>query len=134
MELEPRGRQRWVAIVGEGAAHRATVAPHDFRLVVGTSLTLPFYRTDAAHPLFQDFLGMAIGFIDGLGGFTQIMELTQLVRHARQGLCHGGTDGGLAVRDGPDNGHRESLLHLLDQVCQIVVGGREQTPGQEDLA
>ena len=134
MELEPRGRQRWVAIVGEGAAHRATGAPHDFRFGVGTPRTLPVKRTAAPHPLFQDFLGMAIGFIDGLGGFTQIMELAQLGRHARQGLCHGGTDGGLAVRDAPDNGHRESLLHLLDQVCQIVVGGREQTPGQEDLA
>ena len=77
---------------------------------------------------------MAIGFIDGLGSFTQVMELTQLVRHARQGLCHGGTDGGLAVRNDPDNGHREGLLHLLDQVGQIVVGGREQTPGQENLA
>ena len=129
MELEPRGRQRWVAIVGESAAHRATVAPHDFRLAVGPPLTLSFQRTDAPHPLFQDFLGMAIGFIDGLGGCTQIMEMTQLVRHVRQSLGHGSTDGGLAVRDDPDNGHRERLLHLLDQVGQIVVGGREQTPG-----
>ena len=72
---------------------------------------------------------MAIGFLDGLGSFTPIMELTQLVRHAWQGLGHGSTDGGVAVRNDPDNGHREGLLHLLDQVCQIVVGGREQTPG-----
>jgi hypothetical protein len=99
MELEPRGRQRWGAIVGEGAAHRATVAPHDFRLAVGPPLKLPFQRTDAPQPLFQGFLGMAIGFINGFGGFTQIMELTQLVRHVRQGLGHSGTDGGLAVRD-----------------------------------
>jgi len=123
MQREPRGRQRGAAIVGEGAAHCATVAPHDFRLVVGTPLTLPFERTDATHPLFQAFLGMAIGFRDGLGGFTQRMELTQLVRHIRQGLRHGCTDGGLAVRDDPDNGHLERLLHLLDHVCQIVVGG-----------
>jgi hypothetical protein len=40
----------------------------------------------------------------------------------------------LAVRDDPDNGHWERLLYLLDQECQIVVSGREQTPGQEDLA
>jgi len=55
---------------------------------------------------------MAIGFIDGLGGFTQIMEMTQLVRHVRQGLSHGSTDGGLAVRNDPDDGHLERLLHL----------------------
>jgi len=72
---------------------------------------------------------MAVGFIDGLGGFTQIMKLTPLVRHARQGLCHGRADGGLAVRDDPNNGYLERLLHLLDEVCQIVLGGRQQTPG-----
>ena len=124
MQREPRGRQRWAAIVGEGAAHCATVAPHDFRLVVGTPLKLPFYRTDATHPLFQDFLGMTIGFRDGLGGFTQRMALTPLVRHIRQGLRHGCTDGGLAVRDDPDNGHLESPLHLLNQLCEIILGGR----------
>jgi hypothetical protein len=92
MELEPRGRQRWAAIVGEGAAHRATVAPHDFRLVVGTSLKLPYYRTDAPHPLLQDFLGMAIDCIDGLGGFTQIMELTHeghAMPSGQHNLCPG---------------------------------------------
>ena len=41
MQREPRGRQRGAAIVGEGAAHCATVAPHDFRLVVGTPRNLP---------------------------------------------------------------------------------------------
>jgi hypothetical protein len=123
MELEPRCRQRWAASVGEGAPHRTTGAPHDFRLVVGTSLKLPFSRTDAPHLLFQDVLGMAIGVRDGLGGFTPRRARTPLGRHARQGLCHGGTDGGLAVRDAPDKGPLESLLPLLDQVCQIVVGG-----------
>lgn len=81
MALEPRGRQRWAAIVGEGAAHRATVAPHDFRLRVGPPLNLPFKRTDATHMLFEFLLGMPIGFIDRLGGFAEIMEMTQLVRH-----------------------------------------------------
>ena len=77
---------------------------------------------------------MAIGFLNGLGGCTPIMELTQLVRHVRQGLCPSGTDGRWAVRDAPDHGHWERRLHLLDPGCQIGVGGREHTPGQEDLA
>ena len=123
MQREPRGRQRGAAIVGEGATHCATGAPHDFRLVVGTPRTLPCERTDATHPLFQAFLGLTIGFRDGLGGFTQRMELTPLVRHIRQGLRHGCTDGGWAVRDDPDHGHLERLLHLLNHVCQSVVGG-----------
>ena len=67
---------------------------------------------------------MAVSFIDGLRGFTQIMELTQLVRYARQGLRHGRADGGLTVCDDPDNGHLESPLHLLDQLCKIILSSR----------
>jgi hypothetical protein len=55
---------------------------------------------------------MAVGCRDGLGGFTQIMAMTQWVRHVRQGLGDGRTDGGLAVRDDPDAGHLERLRHL----------------------
>jgi hypothetical protein len=66
---------------------------------------------------------MAIGLIDGLRGFTQIMELTQLVRHPRQGLRHSRADGGLAVADAPHNRHVERLLYLLKEGRQIRVGG-----------
>jgi hypothetical protein len=59
---------------------------------------------------------MAIGLIDGLRGFTQIMEMTQLMRHTRQGLRHSRADGGLAVADDPYNRHVERLLHLLNEV------------------
>jgi hypothetical protein len=36
---------------------------------------------------------------------SPVMEMTQLVRHTRQGLRHSRADGGLAIRDNPDNGH-----------------------------
>ena len=65
---------------------------------------------------------MAIGFIDGLGGFTQIMEMTQLVRHGRQDLGHGSPDGGLAIRDNPDYGHLERLLGDLRKAGQASIG------------
>jgi hypothetical protein len=81
VELQPRGGQRGAAIVGEGAAHRATVAPHDLSLMVGTPLKLPFNGPNAPYMLFEFLLGMAIGVIDRLGGFAEIMEVTQLVRH-----------------------------------------------------
>jgi hypothetical protein len=113
MEDEPGGGQRWPAIIREGTADGATIAAHDLSFGVRAPFQFAFNRPDATHPLFQGFLGMAIGFIDGLGGFTQIMEMTQLVRHVRQGLGHGSTDGGLAVRDDPDYRHLERLLHLV---------------------
>jgi hypothetical protein len=112
MEDEPGGGQRWLAIIREGTAYGATRAAEDLRFGVRARFQYAFNRPDATHPLFQDFLGMAVGFIDGLGGFTQIMELTPLVRHVRQGLGHGSPDGGLAVRDDPDDGDLERLLHL----------------------
>ena len=37
MELEPRSRQRWVAIVGEGTPYGATVAPDDFGLRISAA-------------------------------------------------------------------------------------------------
>jgi hypothetical protein len=112
MEDEPGGGQRGPAIIREGTAYGATIAAHDLCFGVRAPFQFAFNRPDATHLFFQGFLGMAIGFIDGLGGFTEIMEMTQLVRHVRQGLGHGSPDGGLAVRDDPDYGHLERLLHL----------------------
>lgn len=123
MELKPRGGQRWSTIIGKGTAHGATIAAHHLGLGVGAPFQLPFDRPNPPHAFFQRFLGLAIGLIDGLRGFTQIMEMTQLVRHTRQGLRHSGTDGGLAVADDPNKRHLESLLHLLNEVRQILVGG-----------
>lgn len=112
MEDEPRGGQRWPAILSEGTAYGATIAAHDLSFGVRAPFQFAFNRPDATHPLFQGFLGMAVGFIDGRGGFTQRMEMTQWVRHGRQGWGHGSPDGGLAVSDAPDYGHLEGLLHL----------------------
>jgi hypothetical protein len=84
MEDEPGGGQRWPAIISEGTAYGATIATHDLGFGVRTPFQFAFNRPDATHPLFQGFLGMAVGFIDRLGSFTQIMEMTQLVRHVRQ--------------------------------------------------
>ena len=70
MEDEPGGGQMWPAIISEGTADGATIAAHDLSFGVCASFQFAFNRPDATHPLFQGFLGMAIGFIDRLGGFT----------------------------------------------------------------
>ena len=81
MEFEPRGFQGWASIVREGTPHRRTVAPHDFGFRVAPSFKAPFDGTYPTDTLFQFFLGMAVGFIDGLRRFAEIMEVTQLVWH-----------------------------------------------------
>ena len=123
MELKPRGGQRWSTIIGKGTAHGAPIAAHHLGLGVGAPGQLPCERPNPPHAFFQRFLGMASGLIDGLRGFTQIMEMTQLVRHTRESLRHSGTDGRLAVADDSNNRHLESLLHLVNEVRQILVGG-----------
>jgi hypothetical protein len=55
---------------------------------------------------------MAVGVLEGLGGFTQIRDMTPWGRPVRQGLGHGRTEGGLAGSDAPAYGPLERLLHL----------------------
>jgi hypothetical protein len=110
MKPEPGGIQGRAAIVGEGPAHGTAVAPHNFRLEIRSAFELPF---DGAHPadaFFQFLLGMPVCFLDGLGGFAQIMEVTQLMRHMGQDLFHSTADGVLAIGNHPDDGYFKGLL------------------------
>ena len=80
MELEPGSRQRRSAIVGERTPDGATVAPNDLGLGIGMSLHGPFQGAHTADVFFEDLLGMAVGLIDRLGRFVQVVKVTQLVR------------------------------------------------------
>ena len=101
MEFEPRGVQGRAAIVREGTAHGRTVAPHDFGLRVTPSCEAPFNGAYPADTLFQFFLGMAVGLIDGLGCLAEVMEVTELVRHLGEHVGDSAADGQLAIRDHP---------------------------------
>ena len=105
MEFEPRGLQGWAAIIGEGTPYSRTVAPYDFGFRVTPSFEAPF---DGAYPtdtFFQFFLGMAVGFINGLRRLAEVMEVTELVWHMGEHLRDGTADGQLAVRNDADNRH-----------------------------
>ena len=122
MEFEPRGVQGWASIVREGTAHGRTVAPYDFGFRVTPSFEAPF---DGAYPtdtLFQFFLGMAVGFIDGLRGLAEIMEVTELVWHLGEHLRDGTADGQLAVRNDADNRHLHGLPHGPEQYGEVRLG------------
>ena len=77
---------------------------------------------------------MAVRFGDRLGGLTQVVEMAQLVRHARQRLGHRLADRLLAVRDNAGDGHGQGVAHLAQERAQILGGSREQAPGQQELA
>jgi hypothetical protein len=113
MQLEPCGCQRGAAIISEGTADGTTIAPDHLGFGVVLGLHLAFNGTDAAYVLFECFFGVAIGFIDGLSGLTEIMKMTELVRHLGQGALDGFANGVLAIADDRYNGHPQGVFDLL---------------------
>src|SRR5512135_3685687 len=66
-----------------------------------------------SHPLQLD-LGVAVRLVDRLGGFAEVVKMTELVGHAVECLLHRLADRVLAVGDHPDDWHRQGLLDLAD--------------------
>src|SRR4051812_20559192 len=95
--VQPQARGLERAVVGQGAAHRCTVALHDLRLRVAPALDLTLDRPNPTHPLLQLFLGMPVGLKDRRGDFAQVVEMAQLVRHVGPDLGNGKPDRMLAV-------------------------------------
>jgi hypothetical protein len=122
MEFESRGIQGWASIVRERAAHGCTVAPHNFGFRVAPSCEAPFDGAYPAHTLLQFFLGMAVGFLNGLRGLLEIVEVTELVRHRGEHLRDGTADGQLAVRNTPNDRHLHGLLYRSQQDRQVLLG------------
>jgi hypothetical protein len=114
VEFESRGVQGWAAIVSECTTHGRTGAPYNVGFRVASACETPFDGAYPADPLFQCFLGMAVGFVNGLGCLAEVMKVTQLVRHIGKHLRNGTADGQLAIRNDSDNGHRHVLTHGLE--------------------
>jgi hypothetical protein len=77
---------------------------------------------------------MAVRLMDGLGGLAQVVGVAALVRHARERLGGRLADAVLAIGDNRLDGHGQGLTHLDRQRPEVLAGGREQAPGQQDLA
>jgi hypothetical protein len=122
MECEPRGVQGWASIVRERTAHGGTVAPHHVGCRGTPSCEAPFDGAYPADPLLQCFLGMAGGFIHGLRGLLEIMEVTEWVWHRGAHLRDGTAEGPLAVRNTPNERHLHSLLYRAQQDRQVLLG------------
>jgi hypothetical protein len=101
---------------------------------IGPRFQLAFEGPHAPHLLLELLLGMAIGFVDRLGRFAQIVKLAQLVGHARQRRADGPPDRMLAIGEYAADGDRQRLLDFLQQRGQIRLGRTEEAPGEEHLA
>src|SRR3954465_6096869 len=135
VQPQARSLERWPAVVGQGAAYRRAVALHDLRLRVAPALDLALDRSDPAHHLLQLFLGMPVGLKDRQGGFAQVVEMAQLVRHVGPDLANGKPDRMLAVADHADDRNPNSgqfRRDLAQQAGEIGAGRRQQGAGQQD--
>jgi len=77
---------------------------------------------------------MTVSLVNGLGCLAEVVEMTQLVRHIGEHVCHGTANRELAIRNDADNRHGQGLPHCPEQNRQILVGRRQQAAGQEDFA
>src|SRR3982751_2785692 len=135
VQPQARSLERWPAVVGQGAAYRRAVALHDLRLRVAPALDLAVDRSDPTHHLLQLFLGMPVGLKDRQGGFTQVVEMAQLVRHVGPDLANGKPDRMLAVADHADDRNPNSgqfRRDLAQQTGEIGAGRRQQGASQQD--
>jgi hypothetical protein len=78
-------------------------------------------------------LGVSIRLEQGEGRVPEIVEVTELVRHAGEYKRDGAADGLLAVRDDPSDGDRQHLRDLLQKRRQIPLRAAEQGAGEEDF-
>ena len=115
MELEARGAQRRQAVVRPRTPHGETVGAHGLGGRIAARFQLPLQRPHAAHLFLELLLGVAVGFVDRLRGFPQIVEVAELMRHAGQRRPHRAPDGVLPVGDHAADRHGERLLHFLQQ-------------------
>jgi hypothetical protein len=77
---------------------------------------------------------MPIGFDDRLGSFFEIVELTQLVRDARQDLLHGQADRTLSVRNHSQDWNRERLLDFAQQISEVLLSSTVEIASEQDFA
>ena len=120
-------------IVGEGTAHRTAIAAYDLGCRVRALFQLAFNGAPPADALFQCLLGVAVGLIDGLGGFAELVKVAPLVGDIWHGLFDGTADRGLTIGDDAHNGHAQRLPYRVHQGRQVVLRGGQQAASQEDL-
>jgi hypothetical protein len=106
VQAEARPAEWGPPVVGQRGAHREAVAPAGGGVGRVDRFEDAFERADAAQALLELLLGVAVGRVDGLRGFAEVVELTQLVRHAGEHRPDGGLNRRLPVGDDAPDRHR----------------------------
>lgn len=133
MQRESRSDQGGTPIGSQGAPDRTAVAAEPLGFRVCPAGQLSFDGADPTDTRFQRFFGMAVRRIDGLGGLTEIVDMTQLRGHRREGRGHGTPDRQWASRDDADDGDAQGRAHRLQQDRPVVLGGRQHATRHEHL-
>jgi hypothetical protein len=121
------------AIVGEGTAHGAAIAPEHLGCRLAPALALPFHGPDTADRLCACFFGRTIGCRDGRGSLAESMAVTPLVRDRGPGVLAGLTDRGLAVPAYRHQGHAQGVLDPVQECGEVGVSSRQQALSQQDF-
>ena len=72
---------------------------------------------------------MPIRLVDRASGLSKVVELTQLMRHARQRLRDRLPDRMLAIGNDADHRYTNSIGDTLEQRGQVIGGSRQQALG-----
>jgi hypothetical protein len=123
-----------LAIVRERRADCQTVASDCLGFLIVACARAPLNLTHATRVLLELGLGVPVGLGDRFGSFLEIMELAQLVRDSRQDLLHRQTDRAVRIRNDGVDRHRQGILHLAQQISEIVLSSALEAAGKQDFA
>ncbi len=116
-------------VIRERAAHGLAVAPNRYRFGIITIGHAPLTVPHTPHIFLEQGARLPIRRRDGLGGFLQVMVVTQLVGDIRHDVADRQTDRGLAIRDHGLDRHGQRRVHLTQEVGQIGFAGTGEATG-----
>ena len=129
-ECEACSVQRRVALVGEGPADGAAIAPHHVGFWGVAGFEVACNGTSATAPLFAGFFGRTVGCIEGLSGLTQVMDVIQWVGCWGEGLWARFPERAVPITDDRHHGHTQDRLAPAQERRQSRGGRGEHAVGE----
>jgi len=89
---------------------------------------------NAPDTFFQLFFGVPIGFVDGPGGFAEVMELTELMGDTGQCFGDRPLNRSLAIGDDSGDGNGDGIFDFENESGEVILGGGQETASHENGA
>jgi hypothetical protein len=96
------------------------------------SFETPFAGADPTDTLLAFLLRLPVRLVEGLRGFMEVMDVTEVVRHRGSSLGYGAAHREVPIGDHSCRGHSDSLLDLCEEGRAVLLGRRQQTAGEKD--